>query len=237
MYVSVLSILQVVSFLLIVKYRFVYKRPLYFIKRMSSYTIMAIAPTVLIPVVLIIIRGESENLYGGELTAIIQGSWRLGDAAITAFSGIISMYFLPKFSRSNHSEAIRSTLQFLKNIVPILVVSIIFFNLTAEFWVSLLLTNAMVKEIYFFKLYVNFAIIKVLCIFLGLHLVSHSKVKLYILSELIFIVSYFIFFNVFNSIQLGFYSVAYSYSISIFLTLLTLLMILYHFRKVSSYEI
>jgi PST family polysaccharide transporter len=229
--ISLVSFFQSIIFLLIVRFKFHFKRLLYFIGMMRVYAIMAIIPTIFVPLVLLLIRKDSETLYGEEFAGIIQGAWRLGDAAITSFAGIISMYFLPKFSRASHSQAVSDIVSYLKYIIPVFLFFILLFNLTAELWVSLLLTDSMLSELNFFRGYVTFSFVKVLCMFLGLHLVSHSNYKVYILSELVFIFTYYISFKLFLFWQFGFYSVMYSYIISVSLMLIVLTAIVAYYRK------
>lgn len=157
-----------------------------FIKKLSSYSLMALVSSVLGPLVFLMVRNNIIQTLDINQAGFWETMTRISTYYMLFVSTILSVYFLPKLSASKDNQETKSIFwSFYKGILPvfILVVTIIYF--ARFFIIKLLFTKEFlqVESLFFWQLIGD--VLKVSSLILGYQFFAKRLTSAFIISELV----------------------------------------------------
>lgn len=158
-------------------------------KRLLGFALMAIVSAIAPSVSQMVIRDQIGSILGWDTAGLWQAMWRISDIHLMLITSTMTVYFLPRFSELPPGLALRrEVVKAYKFVVPLVIITsglIYFFKniliqslLTSDF---LQITDAIGWQLFG-------DIIKICSWISAYTMISHAKVRSYILSELIFAV-------------------------------------------------
>ncbi|WWM72904.1 hypothetical protein RDG66_12895 [Vibrio cholerae] len=197
---------------------------------MKPYMAMTIISTIITPITLLIIRNLSERSYGIDVTGAIQGSWRLGDALLSAATGILGLYYLPKFSAKSIDQVKLS----IMNILPFLIIFGVFgygfYFLISDYIIKIFLGLDFLEYSILFNVHILAVSLRIISYYLGLFMVSHGLSRFFIFHEIIVNATYIVLVLFVTTLSLSYIYVPLSF---LSVSFLSLLITLYFFIKAS----
>ncbi|MDP5200122.1 O-antigen translocase [Flavobacterium sp. DG2-3] len=163
------------------------------LKNLSSYSLMALVSSVFGPFVFLAIRNHIIQNLGMEQAGNWESMTRISSYYLMFVSTIVSVYFLPKLSKTQSDlETKNILLQYYKFILPIFGIALTLIYFMRFFIVRLLFTKDFlpVTDLFFWQLLGD--IFKVCALILGYQFFAKKKTSAFILTELFsFAVLYF----------------------------------------------
>ncbi|EKF9831241.1 hypothetical protein O1D23_002744 [Vibrio cholerae] len=198
--------------------------------KMKPYILMTMISSIITPLTLLIVRGLTDTTYGYNISGAVQGAWRLGDALLTSATGILGLYYLPKFASLNIVQVKKNVVQ----IMPILLVLGVFgyslYFFTNAHIITLLLSEDLVQYKDVFDVHIFGVSLRILSYYLGLFMVSHGKSRIFIIHELTINVIYIICVSVVTYSALPYVYIPLSFVI---VSALSIVITLFFFIKVN----
>jgi polysaccharide transporter, PST family len=230
-YGSLLSIFIIAPAMVFINYRFLLKsgfdfrkiRPSYdrdsFIK-LSRYSLMAFTTALLAPVSQIIIR----NYIMTKISTVSAGYWqgiiKLSDMYMTIILSSLSLYYLPRLSEiKDHKELRKEVFLGYIILIPMMVIIGLTILFLRDFIIHVLYAPSFnpMRELFPFQILGDF--LKITSWLLAFIMLAKAKVKMYLITEVLFSVSYLVFSLVFIKIY-GVIGTTYAYSLNYFLYLI-----------------
>lgn len=199
-----------------------------FIKKLSSYSLMALVSSVLGPVVFLMVRNNIIQTLDINQAGFWETMTRISTYYMLFVSTILSVYFLPKLSASKDTDETKSVFwSFYRGILPIfiLVVTIIYF--ARFFIIKLLFTSEFlqVESLFFWQLFGD--VLKAASLILGYQFFAKRLTTAFIITELMSL-GLFYFLSDYLMGLYGIYGVVMAQAVDNFVYLLILLL---YFRK------
>lgn len=175
-----------------------------FLRHISAFLIMALTAVVLQKGMDFYIREFSMDTYGTLDTGIWQGVVKISDYYMMAFTSVMMIAFYPQITASLSSiRKLRSTIfEGIKLYVPIMFAGCLFVYFARELMLSILLDQEFVEG----QKYIHWQLIgdflKMMSMMLGLVLLAQSRIRWFVLGELLSAASYVFFIKLFESQQI-----------------------------------
>ncbi len=158
-----------------------------------SYSTMALASAVLIPVTYIAIRQDVRLVLGD----VIAGDWemlqRISGYYMLFVTTLISLYVLPQLSKDFSSKVYRSTIiHFYKTILPPVALGLVAIYLSRELLVSILFTDEFLEMLPMFKWQLAGDFIKIVTTVLAFRFIAINDLKRYLIAEIVSLATFYV---------------------------------------------
>lgn len=209
---ALLSIILTPSLLFIVSFVFLNKEiklfknisfqfyNLGFLKKMSSFSLMALVSGVFGSLVVLAIRKNIISTLGIEQAGFWEAMTRISSYYFLFITSMISIYFFPKMSKAiTNTETKQLFWNYYKGILPIFVMGLISVYFLKDFIIQILFTRAFmpVTTLFFWQLIGDF--FKAAALILGFQFFAKKMAKAFIISELISLLILYLSSNYFVS--------------------------------------
>ena len=160
-----------------------------FLKKMSSYSLMALFSAVFLPLVAIAIRSYIIDNIGYKDAGFWEAMTRISKYYLMLISSLIALYILPRFSEIDDAKEFKKEVfSFYKTVIPILAFGLFVIYLLKPFIVSVVFSNEFepVEDLFLWQLLGDF--IKILSIVIAYQFLAKRMFWHYILTEAFLIV-------------------------------------------------
>jgi len=155
-----------------------------FVKKLSSYSIMALFSAILLPFVAYIIRSYIIDNLGLQSAGIWEAMNRISNYYLMFVSSLMALYILPRFSEINTIKAFRKEVfNFYKTIIPIFAAGLILIYFLRHIIIEILFTSEFdpVTDLFFWQLLGDF--VKVLSVVIAYQFLAKKMFWHYIITE------------------------------------------------------
>ena len=159
------------------------------IRRLSSYSLMALVSSVLGPLVFLAIRKNVIAVVGIEAAGFWETMTRISTYYMLFISTILSVYFFPKLVEAkNNLETKKVFWSFYRYILPLFLAGLLFIYFLRNILIKLLFTTEFlpVTNLFFWQLFGDF--IKVASLILGYQFFAKKMTSAFIISEIVSLV-------------------------------------------------
>jgi len=154
-------------------------------KRLSSYSLMALAGVISFPLVEIIVRGAIISEVGYDGAGLWQASIKLSSAYMGFFLVFLAVYFMPAISAQPHkSEITKTVIKYIMIVALLFLVGGGVFYLMRELLIPLLLSNEFMGLESLIKYQLLGDFFRVLSCVIGFVVVAKAAVKIYLIGEI-----------------------------------------------------
>lgn len=198
------------------------------IKKLSSYSLMALVSSVLGPLVLLVIRKNIIETVGLEQAGFWETIIRISSYYMLFVTTILSVYFLPKLAvAKNNLETKKVFWSFYQTILPLFIAGLVVVYFSRFFIVNLLFTNAFfpVTTLFFWQLTGD--VLKVASLILGYQFFAKKLTVAFIVAEL-FSLTILYFSSLYFIYEFGIQGIVMAQAFDNFVYLLVLMV---YFRK------
>ncbi len=164
-----------------------------FLKKMSSYSIMALFSAVILPLVAIVIRSYIIEAEGYKDAGFWEAITRISKYYLMFVSSLLALYILPRFSEiDNTKEFKKEVFSFYKTVIPILVIGLCLIYLLRSFIVTIVFTDEFqpVEDLFLWQLLGDF--VKVLSMVIAYQFLAKKMFWHYIITEAFLVVVLYI---------------------------------------------
>lgn len=197
-------------------------------KKLSHYSLMAITTSLCMPVAQIILRNLVIEKLGVDSAGYWQGMMRISDGYLMLITTSLSTYYLPKLAALRGNRELRQEIiQGYKIIIPVVLISCLSIYWLRFFIIDTLFTPEFdeMSKLFSFQLLGDF--FKIASWILAYLFVAKSMTKAFIITEIIFTLSYvFLSYVCISSYELK--GIAIAFAVNYFLYLVVMIII---FRK------
>lgn len=206
------------------------------LKSLSKFVAMALTTAACVPLSHILIRGYLIESLGTDYAGYWEASWRLSTAYLTLVTTTLGVYYLPKLSELKNNSDIRyEILQGYKIILPMTVLCGFFIYLFREFIILLLFSSEFKPMEVLFKWQLIGDSVKIASWILAYLMLSKSMMKLFILSEIGYSITFYTFVVYFVE-GFGFEGVAIAHAVTYLFYMLVVSAIISHRLKFFSFR-
>tara|TARA_R110002012_G_scaffold17930_4_gene66665 strand:- start:35914 stop:37164 length:1251 start_codon:yes stop_codon:yes gene_type:complete len=155
-----------------------------YVKKLSSYSIMAIFSAFLLPIVAIAIRNYITDTVGLKEAGMWESMNRISKYYLMFVSSLLTLYILPRFSEIDNKKEFRAEVfNFYKSIIPIFAVGLIVIYLLRHIIVLVVFTDEFkpVADLFLWQLLGDF--VKVLSIVIAYQFLAKKMFWHYIITE------------------------------------------------------
>ena len=194
-------------------------------RKLLAFSLMSLVSVSSVSVTQIIIRNHVINHLSIEQAGYWQSVWLISSMYLMIFSTAFSIYYLPRLSElKEHLEIRKEILQSYRIILPLVFLSSFSIYLLRDFIIANLFTLefSVMRSLFAFQLIGDF--LKMASFSLAFLMVSKALTKTFIITEIIFSLSFYILTVVFVRIN-GLEGVTHAYAINYFLYLLTMIIL------------
>ncbi len=159
------------------------------LKKMSSYSLMALFSAVFLPFVAIAIRSYIIDNIGYKDAGFWEAMTRISKYYLMLVSSLIALYILPRFSEIDDAKEFKKEVfNFYKTIIPVLAIGLFIIYLLRAFIVSTIFSDEFksVEDLFFWQLLGDF--VKVLSIVIAYQFLAKKMFWHYILTEAFLII-------------------------------------------------
>ncbi|MFI1743628.1 O-antigen translocase [Thalassobellus sediminis] len=160
-----------------------------FLKRMSSYSLMALFTAVLLPIIAIAIRMHIIESVSYKDAGFWEAITRVSKYYLMLVSSLMALYILPRFSEIDTVKEFRKEVfSFYKTIIPVLIIGLLLIYLLRSLIVSLIFTDEFkpVEDLFLWQLLGDF--VKVLSTVIAYQFLAKKMFWHYILTEAFLII-------------------------------------------------
>lgn len=169
-------------------------------KNLAKFTAMALTSAACVPLIHILIRNHLGETLGWEAAGYWEAMWRLSAAYLMLVTTTLSVYYLPKLSElQDPADIKREILQGYKIILPVAAACGLVIYLLRDFIIRVLFTAEFSEMEVLFGWQIVGDILKIGSWILAYLMLGKVMMKLFILSELGFAASFYIFIYFFSS--------------------------------------
>jgi PST family polysaccharide transporter len=159
--------------------------------KLAQYTVMALTSAACVPVSHILVRNHLGETLGWAAAGNWEAMWRLSAAYLMLATTTLSIYYLPKFSELNNYKLLkREIISGYKLIIPVTIFSAFILYLLRDFIITILFTDSFSKMRELFALQMVGDVLKIGGWLLGYLMLGRAMFKLFIISEIIFSISF-----------------------------------------------
>jgi PST family polysaccharide transporter len=198
------------------------------LKKLSSYSLMALVSSVFGPIVFLAIRTKIITSIGLEQAGFWEAISRISSYYMLFVTTILMIYFLPKLAASKSNTETKSIFfSYYKGIIPIFIFGLLVVYFLKNFIISILFTKEFqpVSELFFWQLIGDF--LKALSLILGINFYAKNLTKGFIITELFSLVILY-FSSLFFLSNYGIEGVVMAHAFTYFIYLVVLIV---YFRK------
>lgn len=156
-----------------------------YLKKLSSFSIMAIFSAILLPIVALAIRNYISDTVGLKEAGHWEAMNRISKYYLMFVSSLLTLYILPRFSEiDNVKEFRQEVFNFYKTIIPIFSAGLLLIYLLRRFIIAIVFTTeefAPVEELFLWQLLGDF--VKVLSIVIAYQFLAKKMFWHYIITE------------------------------------------------------
>lgn len=198
-------------------------------KKLLKFSLMAIVSSVITPFSYIIIRNNIQKELGIVAAGQWQALWYISTMHLFLITTTLSVYYLPKLSSINNKKILKlEILNVYKFVIPIVLLTSFFLFELRDTLIELFFSIEFykIKDLLFFQLIGD--IFKILSWVLSYLMIAKAMVKIFILTEFIFVSSFvflaFIFVN-----RFGLEGISYAYALNYLLYFISMIFV---FRRI-----
>ena len=154
------------------------------LKRLSSYSVMALFSAVILPLVAIVIRFYIIEVEGYKDAGFWEAITRISKYYLMFVSSLLALYILPRFSEIKDTKEIKKEIfSFYKTLIPVLVLGLFIIYLLRSFIVSIVFTDEFkpVEDLFLWQLLGDF--VKVLSMVIAYQFLAKKMFWHYIITE------------------------------------------------------
>ncbi len=169
-----------------------------YMKKLLKYSAMALTSAISIPLSHMYLRDYIGTHIGWDEAGYWQAIWRISETYLMLVTTTLSIYYLPKLSSlQDRSELKHELLHGYKIIMPLVIVMALGIYLFRDVVITLLFTPkfAPMAELFLYQLIGD--VFKIASWLLGFIMVAKAMTRMYIVSELIFVLSFVVLSVVF----------------------------------------
>lgn len=177
-----------------------------FLKKMSSYSLMAIFTAVLLPLVALAIRSHIIENIGYKDAGFWEAMTRISKYYLMFVSSLMALYILPRFSEiDDKKEFKKEVFSFYKTVMPILGIGLIAIYFLRPYVVALIFTEEFnpVEDLFLWQLLGDF--VKVLSMVIAYQFLAKKMFWHYILTEAFLVIILYItsiyFIDLYNDVK------------------------------------
>lgn len=211
------------------KFKFEFKVSKDVYKKMFSFSLMSIISVIAVQLSQIFIRNHLINEFSAEQAGYWQSVWKISEMYLLVLTTAFSTYYLPKLSElKSNMELRKEILSGYKIIIPFVFLSTALIFIFRDFIIWILFTPEFkeMRSLFLFQLVGDF--LKMASWTLAFLMIAKAMTKIYILTEIIFASSFYIFTIAFTN-QFGLIGVTYAYALNY---LCYLIVMIYVFKEV-----
>jgi len=197
--------------------------------KLLAYSLMAITTVSTFPVALIIIRNYIGHHLSWNQAGYWEGLWRISEIYLMLITTSLSVYYLPRLSELRGKTALRKEIFYVyKIVIPVVIFMSSFIFIFRPFIIRILFTDDFMPMLHLFKFQLIGDVLKVSGWILSYLLVAKAKIKTFIITEIVFSISFVCFSILFIKIY-GLEGVTIAYAFNYLFYLLLMIII---FRKI-----
>ncbi len=156
-------------------------------RKLTGFALMAITSALVVPGGQLLVRGELGHLIGWHDTGLWQALHKISDLHLMLLTSTLTVYFLPRFSELPAGAALRAEVaRAFRFVVPVVLLTSTLMYLLRGFLVRTLLTDDFLQLTDAMAVQVLGDCLKVCAWVAGFTLISHAKVRLFIIIEVVF---------------------------------------------------
>jgi O-antigen/teichoic acid export membrane protein len=174
----------------------------FYFKKLLGYTSMAVTSICVLPTGQMIIRTFLSHSTSWRIAGCWQGMQKISDSYLMIVYAALGTYFLPKYANLYDTQEIKNeVLRGYKLIMPFIVISIVSIYVLRDFIINILFAKsfATMRDMFIWQLTGDF--FKISCYLIAYLMLAKSKIKIFIITEIVFGVSYIIFSYIFISLS------------------------------------
>lgn len=160
-----------------------------FLKKMGSYSMMALFSAVILPLVAIVIRSYIIETEGYKDAGFWEAITRVSKYYLMFVSSLLALYILPRFSEiDNAKEFKKEVFSFYKTIMPILALGLLIIYLLRSFIVIIVFSEEFepVEDLFLWQLLGDF--VKVLSMVIAYQFLAKKMLWHYIITEALLVI-------------------------------------------------
>jgi PST family polysaccharide transporter len=193
--------------------------------KLGHYSLMAIVSALTVPVAQLVLRNLLIEKLGISSAGIWQGMMRISDGYLMILTTSLSTYYLPKLSSLKNESDIRTEIiQGYKIILPFVFISCLIIYFCRFFIIDILFTQEFSKMSHLFIYQLLGDFFKMAAWVLGYLIVAKSMTKLYIISEVLFTISY-VFLGYLCITSFGIEGMSIAFALNYFMFLIFMLIV------------
>lgn len=167
-------------------------------KKLLKFSLMAFVSAISIPLSHMYLRDYIGTHIGWDEAGYWQAIWRISETYLMIVTMTLSVYYLPKLSSLHDGNALKKELLYgYKIIMPIVIVMAIGIFLFKDLIIRVLFTEQFTPMVELFLFQLLGDVMKIAAWLLGYIIVAKAMTKMYILNELIFVLSFVVLSIVF----------------------------------------
>jgi len=164
-----------------------------YMKKLSSFSIMALFSAVILPIVAIAIRSYIIEHIGYKEAGFWEAMTRISKYYLMFISSLIALYILPRFSEIDSVKEFRSEVfNFYKSIIPLFALGLLVIYLLKTFIILIIFSSEFepVKDLFLWQLLGDF--LKVLSIVIAYQFLAKKMFWHYIITEAFLVITLYI---------------------------------------------
>lgn len=192
---------------------------------LSKYTLMALTSATCVPISHMLVRSHLGEAFGWESAGYWEAMWRLSSAYLMLVTMTLSVYYLPRLSElKSSSEITREVLNLYKIVMPVVLLGCIFVYMLRDYIIVILFSKDFLpmRELFIWQLIGDF--LKIGSWMLGYILTAKAMWKVYMATEVVFALLFYVLVVSFEFA--GIESSTVAYAITYALHLVTMFFIL-----------
>lgn len=194
-----------------------------------KYALMSIVSALVVPVSTLVIRKYVFDNFSGNEAGYVQGIWSISNTYLSVVTTTLSIYYLPTLSGIKDRAKLRAEIKNgYKFILPLAVLAGVMIFIFRDLIIKILYTPEFLPMREYFTFQIIGDGLKIASWILAYLMVAKAMTKLFIVTEVIFSLTYVIFSVVFMNV-FGSVGVTYGYALNYFLYLILMLFL---FRKI-----
>ncbi len=198
------------------------------IRKLGSYSIMAVFSMIVLPLVYIAIRQEIVAVDGINRAGYWDAMSRISDYYLKFVATVMTLYILPQLAKALTDKEFRQEIKnFYSTILPLLGAGLIVIYVVRDFIIKTLFTDDFLPMESLFKWQLLGDFLKVASIVIGYQIIAKNMLKLFLITEIISLIVIY-FSSVYFIQKYGFEGATIAHCVSYGVHLLLLLFI---FRK------
>ncbi|WP_379952646.1 O-antigen translocase [Dokdonia sp. R78006] len=151
------------------------------LRKLGSYTLMALFSMIVLPLVYITIRKEI-----GDGAGYWDAMTRISSYYVKFVATLMTLYILPQLAKATTDESFRKEIfGFYKTVLPLFGVGLVVIYLLRDFIVGLIFTEDFVPMTHLFKWQLLGDFFKVASIVIGYQIIAKNNLKLFLITEII----------------------------------------------------